>query len=57
MPQHSLVKPGKADCLIFDARLQHHALAVPVNIMTSTHEGIELDCIVGDTFTKNFMRI
>jgi hypothetical protein len=56
-PQHNLVKPGKADRLIFDASLKHDAFAVPVNGMTSTHEGIELDCIFGDTFKKVLTRI
>ena len=43
--------------MIFDARLRHHAHAVPVNVMTSTHKGIELDCEFGDTFTKVLTRI
>jgi hypothetical protein len=49
-PQHNLVKEGKADRLIFDARLRHHAHAVPVNLMTSTHEGIELAVSLGTPF-------
>ena len=56
-PQHALAKPGKAMRLIFDATKRYNALSTPVNMMTSTHLGTEMDCLYGDTFVSLLERI
>ena len=55
-PQHNLVKPGKKDRLIFNAAERPTMDAVPVNKMTSTKHGTELDCLFGDVKTKILSR-
>jgi len=56
-PQHALVKPGKAMRLIFDATKRFTATSTPVNDMTSTHKGTEMDCLYGDTMQTLLERI
>ena len=56
-PQHILQKQGKKDRQIFDAKRQYTAQSVPVNKMTSTHLGVELDCEYGDVFQRLMKRI
>jgi hypothetical protein len=43
-PQHILEKPGRKDCQIFDASCKYDWDSVPVNSMTSTPWGSELQC-------------
>ena len=56
-PQHILEKLNKADRQIFDASRRFTPTSVPVNMMTSTKLGFELDCLFGDTFEKLLTRI
>lgn len=56
-PQHALTRPGKAMRLIFDAAKRYTPQSTPVNMMTSTHLGTELDCLYGDTFLTLLERI
>ena len=56
-PQHGLMKPDKAMRLIFDAAKRFTAHSTPINMMTSTRFGTELDCLYGDTFLTLLERI
>ncbi|KAL7545571.1 hypothetical protein ACHAWF_008925, partial [Thalassiosira exigua] len=56
-PQHALDKPGKALRLIFDATKRFTATSTPINMMTSTHLGVELDCEYGDVLLTLLERI
>lgn len=56
-PNHALVKPDKAMRLIFDAAKLFTAQSIPINMMTSTHLGTELECLYGDTFITLLERI
>ena len=56
-PQHALEKPGKVLRLIFDATKRFNATSTPVNDMTSTHLGTEMDCLYGDTMQTLLERI
>lgn len=56
-PQHILEKVGKKDRQIFDAAYRHDADSIPLNSMTSTAEGVELDCGFGTVFTRLLQRI
>lgn len=56
-PQHALTRPEKAMRLIFDAAKRYTPQSTPVNMMTSTHLGSELDCLYGDTFLTLLERI
>ena len=56
-PQHILVKPNKSDRQITDASRRYTPTSVPVNMMTSTKHGVELNCDFGDTLTKLLVRI
>ena len=56
-PQHILEKLGKKDRQIFDAAFRHDADSIPVNMMTSTAEGVELECEFGTVFTRLLTRI
>ena len=56
-PQHILEKLNKSDRQIFDASRRYTPTSVPVNMMTSTKLGFELDCQFGDTFEKLLTRI
>eukprot|EP00956_Cyclotella_meneghiniana_P021788 scaffold40215_cov132-Cyclotella_meneghiniana.AAC.1 len=42
-PQHILVKPNKSDRQITDASRRYTPTSVPVNMMTSTKHGVELN--------------
>jgi hypothetical protein len=46
-PQHILEKPGKKDRQIFDASRKYDWDSVPINAMTSTPYGSELNCEFG----------
>ena len=50
-------KPHKKDRIIFDAARRYTPTSVPVNMMTSTSRGVELDCNYGDTLTKVLIRV
>jgi hypothetical protein len=56
-PQHLLIKPKKKDRQIFDASFRHDATSIPVNMMTSTDEGTELDCDFGSVLSNLLQRI
>ena len=56
-PQHALKKPDKALRLIFDASKRYTAQSTPINMMTSTKQGSELDCLYGDVFQSLLERI
>ena len=56
-PQHALEKPGKVLRLIFDATKRFNATSTPVNDMTSTRLGTEMDCLYGDTMQTLLERI
>ena len=56
-PQHNLQKEGKKDRLIFDAKLMVAPTAIPINLMTSTHEGVELQCEFGHTWHNILKRV
>ncbi|KAL7535992.1 hypothetical protein ACHAWF_006478, partial [Thalassiosira exigua] len=56
-PQHVLDKPGKALRLIFDATKRYTPTSTPINMMTSTHLGVELDCEYGDVLQSTYDRI
>ena len=56
-PQHALLKPEKTMRLIFDAAKRYTAQSTPINMMTSTKLGTELDCLYGDTFVTLLERI
>ena len=56
-PQHILEKPGKKDRQIFDGSRRFTPFTTPVNMMTSTKDGVELDCLFGDTFENLLTRI
>ena len=47
-PQHALTKVGKTMRLIFDASKCFTAHSTPINMMTSTSRGTELDYQYGD---------
>ncbi len=46
-PQHNLVKEGKKYRTIFNAAEWPTVDAIPINFMTSTKEGTEMDCAFG----------
>ncbi len=50
-PQHNLVKEGWKDRLIFNAAKQPTKDAIPINLMTLTKDGTELDCTFGMVMT------
>ena len=56
-PQHALDKRDKALRLIFDATKRFTASSVPLNRMTSTPSGSEMDCLYGDTMLTLLERI
>lgn len=56
-PQHILEKAGKKDRQIFDAAFRHNADSISVNMMTSTSEGVELECKFGDVLQRLLTRI
>ena len=56
-PQHLLDKPGKARRLIYDASRRFTPTSVPVNMMTSTHLGVELECDYGRVLQRLLIRI
>ena len=47
-PQHILEKPECKDCQIFDVSRKYDWDSVPVNSMTSTPRGSELQCDFGN---------
>lgn len=55
-PLHILLKDDKAR-MIFNAKLRHNEDAVSLNMMTSTHLGVELDCEYGTVYQRIFERI
>ena len=56
-PQHLLKKQYKKPRLVYDASRCFTPYSVPVNMMTSTKDGVELACIFGDVFEKVLTRI
>ena len=56
-PQHMLIAFMKNARLIFDATKRYTALSTPLNMMTSTSEGSELDCLYGDVALLLYERI
>jgi len=54
-PHHILVDKGKR--LIFDAKKQYTPTSVPVNRMTSTKLGVELECQYGTVLEQLLIRI
>ena len=56
-PQHIHLHPPKPPRAIFDARLRPTQDARSINMMTSTHEGSELECLYGVVPSKIFQRI
>ncbi|KAL7546383.1 hypothetical protein ACHAWF_016015 [Thalassiosira exigua] len=57
IPHHLLEKEGKKDILITDAKMRHDAECISVNMMTSTSEGVELDCDFGTVLIRLLTRI
>ena len=57
IPQHLLVIAGKKDRMISDCSHQHHADSIPINMMTSTAEGVELPCGFGTVKLRLLQRI
>ena len=55
-PIHILVKNDKAR-MIFNAKLRHDEDAVSLNMMTSTHLGVEMDCDYGSVYQRIFQRL
>jgi hypothetical protein len=43
--------------LIFDAAKRFTAFSTPINMMTSTHLGTELDCLYGDVLLRLYERV
>ena len=56
-PNHLLEKDNKKDRQIFDAAFRHDANSIPINKMTSTAQGTELDCQFGDALLRLLQRI
>ena len=56
-PQHLLDKPGKARRLIYDASRRYTPTSVLLNMMTSTHLGVELECDYGSILTRLLVHI
>ena len=54
-PHHILTNKGNR--LIFDASRRYTPLSIPVNRMTSTKRGVELDCEYGDVLSRLLVRI
>ena len=55
-PLHIVLKEDKAR-MIFNAKLRHTADAVSLNMMTSTHLGVEMDCAYGSVYRRIFRRL
>ena len=55
-PQHILEKPGKKDRQIFDGSKRYNATCTSLNMMTSTHLGVEDDCLFGDVRERIWTR-
>ena len=55
IPHHLLVIPGKKDRLICDASFCHSVASIPVNMMMSTDQGVEMSCDYG-TVKKNILQ-
>ena len=56
-PQHALTKVDKTLRLIYDATKRFTASSTPINAMTSTSQGSEMDCLYGDTLITLLERI
>ena len=56
-PQHILESENKKDRQIFDATYRHDADSIPINMMTSTADGTELNCEFGDVLLWLLTRI
>ena len=56
-PNHYLRKVNKNDRMIFDATFRHDEDSIPINMMTSTASGTELDCQFGDAKLRLLIRI
>lgn len=56
-PTHVTMRPGKDPRFIFDASRRFTATSVPVNRMTSTPLGVELDCAYGDVLQRVLIRV
>ena len=55
-PQHILEKPGKKDRQIFDGSKRYTATSRCLNMMTSTHLGVEDECLFGTVRERIWMR-
>ena len=55
-PQH-LLKKGDKERLIFDASKRYTPESTPINMMTSTKHGTELNCLYGNTLRDVLERI
>jgi hypothetical protein len=56
-PIHLLKRPGKDERVIYDASRRYNPLSVPINHMTSTQRGVELDCNYGQVLTRILERV
>lgn len=56
-PMHLLQRPGKDNRIIYDASRRFTPYSTPVNMMTSTPLGVELDCEYGAVFKRLCTRI
>ena len=56
-PHHILQKPGKKDCMIYDAAFQHTTDSVPINMMTKDTSKTELYCNVRRVKQRLYIRI
>ena len=51
-PKHMLCLAMKDPRLIFDAAKRFTSFSTPINMMTSTHLGTELNCLYGDVLLQ-----
>ncbi len=56
-PHHILKKAGKKDRLICDSSRRFTPTSIPINMMTSTSDGTELNCDYGRVLTRILIRI
>ena len=56
-PHHILKKAGKKDRLICDSSRRFTPTSVPINMMTSTRDGAELNCDYGRVLSRILIRI
>ena len=56
-PHHILKKAGKKDRLICDSSRWFTPTSIPLNMMTSTRDGVELNCAYGCVLNRILIRI